>query len=466
MLFKKKPPEVAQPQADDTASPDILLGPPKRGVGVRRFNRVPIIIVGVFVAGGLVVTLYSMSQRAASQKAAQNGSASAEKSAAMPKPTSGQLPDNILHAQHAGVVQAGTGLPEPGQLQINTVPAAQGVTTSPAYGGGQVVPALATGQQGAAPGAVPGAAQAQPAVVNQVYQSPYEAQWRQFDQARATINQTRFDRASQAYAADMGVDTKGRSGSGAAPAGPTSELDKLIAQTTAQLAKASGGGAGAGATQPAASPALQTASATRFYSSARLQPVQSPNELKAGSVIPAVLVTGINSDLPGQLVAQVSRNVYDTVSGRYLLIPQGAKLIGVYGSDPAYGQARVQVAWNRLILPDGTSFDLGQSPGADLGGYSGFNDKVNNHYARAYGSALMTSLFSAGIQLSQPQASNGQNISAGQTTAAAIGQEMGQLGMEQARKNLNIKPELRIRPGFRFNVSVTQDLILREWRAR
>jgi len=465
MIFKKKPAGLEAPKVDDVTSPDILIGPPKRGAGIRRFNRVPMLIVGGFVATTLAVTLYSMADRAAKQNAPQGGTAKAEDKANIVKPTMGQLPENITHAQTNGVVPAGSGLAEPAQLQINTVPAPQGAINPLNYAAGQVVPAIATGavaaavqqtQQGQAPGGV----------VTQVYQSPYEAQWRQYDQAKASITQTRFDRASQAYSADMGVDAKGRSGSNAAPSSPTSELDKLIAQTTAQLTKVGAGG-GAGGAMPAPTPvATQGQAAARFYSSARLQPAQSPNEIKAGSVIPAVLITGINSDLPGQLVAQVSRNVYDSVTGRYLLIPQGAKLVGVYGSDPGYGQARVQVAWNRLILPDGTSFDLGQSPGADRGGYSGFNDKVNNHYARAYGSALMTSLFSAGIQLSQPQASNGQNISAGQTTAAAIGQEMGQLGMEQARKNLNIKPELRIRPGFRFNVAVTQDLILKEWRAR
>ncbi len=211
---------------------------------------------------------------------------------------------------------------------------------------------------------------------------------------------------------------------------------------------------------------MSEAGEANFYSSSRLQAAQSRTELKAGTVIPAVMIGGIKSDLPGQIVGQVSRNVYDTTSGRFLLIPQGSRLIGTYDSAVGYGEKRLLVAWKRLILPDGSSLDLGAMPGADSTGYAGFKDQVNTHFAKAMSSALMVSLFSAGVQLSQPQAANGENVSSAQTAAAALGQELGQFAMERARKDLNIQPELTIRPGYRFNVQVTKDLIMQEWRGR
>jgi type IV secretory pathway VirB10-like protein len=127
----------------------------------------------------------------------------------------------------------------------------------------------------------------------------------------------------------------------------------------------------------------------------RLRP-PSPYTLVAGSVIPAVLVSGIDSDMPGPILAQVSENVFDSASGRSLLIPQGSKLIGTSTSATTSGQQRVQIAWRRLIFPNTASMDLPQMPGTDQGGYAGFSDQVNNHYLATFGTAAVTSLISAG----------------------------------------------------------------------
>jgi type IV secretion system protein VirB10 len=187
-------------------------------------------------------------------------------------------------------------------------------------------------------------------------------------------------------------------------------------------------------------------------------------EVKAGTVIPAVMIGGVNSDLPGVLLAQVSQNVYDTATGRFILIPQGSKLVGVYDANITTGQERVLVAWNRIIYPDASSIDLGRMPGADEGGYAGFNDQVNTHFWRVWGNALLMSAFSAGVQLSQGNAAatNG-SLNTTQTIGAAMGQQLGQLGMEMARRNMQIQPTLEIRPGYRFAVMVTKDMILRPW---
>ncbi|WP_277594432.1 TrbI/VirB10 family protein [Pseudomonas chlororaphis] len=204
-------------------------------------------------------------------------------------------------------------------------------------------------------------------------------------------------------------------------------------------------------------------SPTSNYLAATREAPLSRYEVKAGTVIPGVMVTGINSDLPGQIVGQVRQNVYDEVSRRRILIPQNARLIGTYDNGVTMGQERVLVAWTRIIYPDGSSVDLGKMPGADQAGYAGFADQVNNHLGKVFTNALLLSVFSAGIQLSQPQAQNGENTNNQQVVASSIGQQMGELGSEMARRGLNIAPTIEIRPGYNFNIMVTKDMILKPW---
>lgn len=197
------------------------------------------------------------------------------------------------------------------------------------------------------------------------------------------------------------------------------------------------------------------------YLSTTVHKPLSPYEIKAGTIIPAVMISGINSDLPGQAIAQVRQNVYDTVRGKYLLIPQGSKLLIIYDNQIAYGQNRVLVTVKRIIFPNGNSLDLEGMPGTDVSGYSGFHDQVNNHYTKIFGNAALLGAISAGFQLSQPQQSSiFINPTTGQTMAAAMGQQMGQVGTNMINKNLNVQPTLVIRPGYEFNVTVTSDMIL------
>ncbi len=200
---------------------------------------------------------------------------------------------------------------------------------------------------------------------------------------------------------------------------------------------------------------------------ARREEPQSIYEVKAGTIIPAVMIGGASSDLPGLLLGQVTENVYDTATGRFILIPQGAKLIGVYDNAITTGQERVLAAWTRIIYPDGSSLDLGKMPGADESGYSGFHDQVDNHLWKTFGNALLLSAFSSGVQLSQGQGnSQTSGLTAQQTIAAALGQQLGELGMEMARRNMQVQPTLEIRPGYRFTIMVTKDLVLRPWVRR
>ena len=185
---------------------------------------------------------------------------------------------------------------------------------------------------------------------------------------------------------------------------------------------------------------------------------RTPYVLRAGAVIPAVLISGINSDLPGQILAQVSQHVYDTPTGKHLMIPQGARLVGAYSSDVAYGQARVLVAWQRIIFPDGTALDIGAMPGADGAGYSGLGDQVNNHYLRVFGSAFLMSGVVAAISLSQDRGGSGDQQRASDAMSEALGQVLGNTVSQLVSKNLGIAPTLEIRPGYRLNVVVTKDL--------
>ncbi|MDX2165079.1 MAG: TrbI/VirB10 family protein [Gammaproteobacteria bacterium] len=198
-----------------------------------------------------------------------------------------------------------------------------------------------------------------------------------------------------------------------------------------------------------------------YLGSAVQNPV-SPYELQAGSIIPAVLITGINSDLPGQIIAEVTENIYDSVSGNNLLIPQGTKVIGSYDSKVAYGQERVLIAWKRLIFPNGQSVDLNGMPGVDISGYAGFSDEVNNHYGKIFGSVILMSLLSSGAQLSQPQnQSNDFNSSpsVNQILAQSLGTNIANTANSITQKNVNIQPTLEIRPGYQFNISVTKDIV-------
>ncbi|MFL6633913.1 MAG: TrbI/VirB10 family protein [Massilia sp.] len=185
---------------------------------------------------------------------------------------------------------------------------------------------------------------------------------------------------------------------------------------------------------------------------------RTPYELRAGFVIPAILISGINSELPGQIMAQVSQDVYDTPRSKWKLIPQGSRLVGAYASDVAYGQARVLVAWQRIVFPDGKAMDIGAMPGVDSAGYAGFNDKVNNHYWKTFSSAFLMSAVTAGIATSQPENSGYGRPSFGSAMSEAVGQQLGQVTAQLVAKNLNIAPTLEIRPGYRFNVIVTKDM--------
>jgi type IV secretion system protein TrbI len=195
----------------------------------------------------------------------------------------------------------------------------------------------------------------------------------------------------------------------------------------------------------------------------RLSRPVSPFVVQAGMIIPAALITGIRSDLPGQIVAQVTATVYDTPTGRTKLIPPGARLMGTFDSQLAFGQSRVLLVWTRLIMPNGRSIVLERQPGADSGGYSGVEDEVDNHWAELFKSALLSTILGIGAELGSG-ADTGSNTDIIQALRSGAANSLNQTGQQAVRRSLNIQPTLTIRPGYRVNVIVNRDLVLEPYR--
>ncbi len=196
------------------------------------------------------------------------------------------------------------------------------------------------------------------------------------------------------------------------------------------------------------------------YLASRLQTLVTPYELQAGSIIPGVMITGIDTDLPGQIIAQVRSNVYDSSTGKYLLIPQGSRLTGQYDSQITYGQRRILIIWKRIIFPNGESINLQGMPGMDRQGYAGFKGNVNNHYLRIFGSAILMTIIGTGAQLAAPTPDNVLTpLTVKQALAQSLNSNLTNMSASITAKNLNIQPTLEVQPGYEFTISVTKDMI-------
>lgn len=207
--------------------------------------------------------------------------------------------------------------------------------------------------------------------------------------------------------------------------------------------------------------AFMKEAADNGYLPEMLKPNMGEFELTAGSVIPAVMLSGINSDLPGTIVAQTRQTVYATNDPDAVVIPQGARLIGRYSADVAYGQSRVLAAWDELILPNGSRISLRGMSAADGQGQSGIEDQVNNHFWRTWSSALLVSFLGVAAQQSQPQNQGAFNTPSGSAQAAAAAMNsLSDVSSKILQKSLNISPTLQVRPGMAFNVMVNRSIIL------
>jgi type IV secretion system protein VirB10 len=230
--------------------------------------------------------------------------------------------------------------------------------------------------------------------------------------------------------------------------------------------------AGPASTQPTAPAALQNrqdrkeafqaAGSTETRNAGNLQMPVSPYQVMAGTVIAGALVTGIRSDLPGDAIATVTVPVYDTATGRYLLIPQGSRILGKYNSHVSYGQRRVQVVWNRIILPDTSSLALDKLVGADPAGYAGLEDGVDWHWDRIFAGAALTTLLGVGAELAAPENRNGDRVVV--AGRESLQDSVNQVGQEMTRRNLDLQPTLTARPGLPVRIIVNRDLVLRPYQ--
>ena len=202
---------------------------------------------------------------------------------------------------------------------------------------------------------------------------------------------------------------------------------------------------------------------TETRNSGNLKMPSSSYQVMAGTVIAGALVTGIKSDLPGDVIATVTEPVYDSATGKFLLIPQGSRILGKYNSQVSYGQSRVQVVWNRVILPDTSSLTLDNLVGTDPAGYSGLEDGVDYHWSRIVAGAALTTLLGVGAELAAPENRQDGNriVIAGRDSAQ---DSINQVGQEMTRRNMNVQPTLTARPGLPVRVIVARDLVLRPYQ--
>ena len=205
---------------------------------------------------------------------------------------------------------------------------------------------------------------------------------------------------------------------------------------------------------------LSDVSDRSIYNPHRVETPMSPWQVMAGTIIPATLLTGINSDLPGLIIGQVTEPVYDTVSGRTVLIPQGSRIIGRYDNVVAYGQSRALIVWNRSVMPDGTSIRIENLPGTDARGYAGLRDRVDHHTLRVFSAAALSSLITIGAELSDDD-DDDDDIARAIRNATQDG--ASRVGEEVVRRQLGVQPTLKIRPGWRLRIIVHQDIILQPY---
>ncbi|WP_206245846.1 TrbI/VirB10 family protein [Novosphingobium terrae] len=443
--------------------------------GLRRLNKVPLFAGASVVVLFLLVVASVMNDRSALQKAKPSDLAKTQASTDADK-----MAEHIAGANGAGVVPA-NGLPQPPALQPPNGLPANGSAQTP---GGQPpinmapVPPLDPNAPPLPTGNVAGQGGG---VVNPLRQQRMEmlVQLRQMKQAQFTSALKSTSTVSFQSTRSPGSPSSGSNTStiakldslrqqmlqnaaqGQMPS--ASDMASYTALTEALAAQEKQGAGGSGNPSPSrpandVSQFSRTAGTDRWQLGSKTEAPRSRFEVRAGFVIPGILVSGVNSSIPGQIIAQVSQNVYDTPTGKFLLVPQGSRLVGSYSSSVSYGQSRLLVAWQRIVFPDGKALDIDAMPGASSAGYGGFKDQVNNHYARTFGSALILSGIVAGIQLSQQQSVGAYSLTPSQAATQGLGQVLGETAAHMVEKNMSIAPTLQIRPGYRFNLVVVKDL--------
>jgi type IV secretion system protein VirB10 len=447
-------------------SPDASPGTPTGKSGVRRVNNLPIYIIGGLMAAFLLIMALVAADRAEKQKRPPDAKdTKATNTSMFATELAGQQKDGIIPAAKATPLVApdippvgpAVTIVRPDTLEAPPAPPAS-TTSAPPQQEQDPRVRIAMEKMHMLEEAIKARTNVQAAVPRSAGSAPAGMQ-------KASANLSREEAITRMAAAQQQIDMQANDD-------PTAMFQARLQQLqqAGLIGSASAGMAASDHPPPAQDP-LSAATPGRNYGQfegvpqqdrwrldSQVQAPRSPYELRAGFVLPAILISGINSDLPGQVIGQVSQDVFDTATGKWTLIPQGSRLVGQYSSDIAYGQARVLIAWQRIVFPDGKALDIGAMPGADSAEYAGFQDQVNNHYFRLFGSALLMSGVTAGIALSQPDSLYNNRQSARSAMSEALGQQLGHVTAQMITRNMGISPTLEIRPGYRFNVVVTKDL--------
>ena len=448
-------PQLPPPKDDPSRSPGLLAPLPKRGPGVRRLNKVPI---WVFVGGAcLVVGAIGYTYKVRLQSSA----ASQREADTKAEPANGS---SVLN-----------GAPQSGEVQSAAFRQLASAKPSPAAPAQEVQSRRGPSDQ-----------QQQTQGDDPAEQARKQA-WQTYYQQLAALQQQRQQDALGAMKAETspnGTGVGGSSGQQPGTPAPDPQVAGQPAGPVTPAAYAAGGGlapnglglgsSGYPVLPPAGPDPFGAREKQGFVSqagnlgqndtlAATVRDPISPYLVTAGDVIPCVAQGGEDSDTPGQFVGRVSRNIYDSATGRFLLIPQNSKVIGTYDNVVTNGQTRIPTVITRIIFPDSSSIPIGAMPAADQGGFAGLHDQVDTHLWEKFGNALILAIGSAGIQLSQGTGQNTNGYNAQQIGAASIGQQFGELGQEYARSGLSIPNTLRIRNGYNFVVQVTKDMVLRPY---
>lgn len=414
----------------------------ERGAGMRRLNRLPIVIVISFVVIFLAVIVYGLTSRGLYFQ----GNSGPEAGAGNPAST---FADELTRGVSDGIIgeqQPVTVQPPPAQPPEPTV------TVNP------------FAPQPVAPGQVQSDPALEPeelwrARLQREQEEQYLRERHRQRMARLQANDTAYDapiaidrgKLEQGRGSDVPVTAfpKHDVGSGTAP-------DLYSAALRAGLAGTDHDPNRQGAKEDFFNSDLRELG----YLPNRVVPQQSPYELKRGSVIPATLITGINSDLPGRISAQVSQNVFDSATGHHLLIPQGTRLFGRYDSKVSFGQSRALVIWTDIIFPNGATLQIGGMAGTDAEGYGGFRDRVDRKWLQTFGSAVLIALIGTGIEMAIPESSTlATHDTASDAARRNFAETFGRTADQTIQRNLDVQPTLRIRPGYKFNVLVDQDIV-------
>ena len=420
-----------------------LGGEEERGPRIRRLNRVPIVVAIVLVVTFFGIIIYGLSSRGlrfgGDELATTPGSAPASR-----------FGDQLTQGVPDGII----GEPAPILLQPTPVRPAEGTSEPSPRTEGPIVNPTAQG-----------GLEAEAAWRARIEREQDEQFLRELQRQRMASLQA----DSAAYDSPIAVSLQGLevvSSESTVPAsGQTPNAGSGLPSNTADLYAAA---MQSGLLGQNADPNGQGAKAEFFnqdiadlgYLPNRVVDQMSPFELKRGSVIPATLVTGINSDLPGRIIAQVSQNVFDSATGRLLLIPQGSKLFGRYDSKVTQGQNRVLVIWTDIVFPNGSTLQIGGMAGADSAGYGGFKDQVDTHFFETFGSAILVALIGAGTEMMLPPEGQGSNSNSPENSAReSFAETFAELSEQTVSRNMDVQPTLEIRPGYGFNVLVDQDIV-------